>query len=278
VTIARRLISVAAASLIASLTPAQAHGFGQRYDLPLPLSLYVTGVCVAVVVTFLIVGLFVRDVPRSQTYPRLDLTAYGLGQAIALPGVAFALRFCGVAIFIIIILAGFRGQSDPYRNIAPTLVWTILWVGIAYVCAFVGNLWALINPWRTIFESVEVIYCGLTNRAALSLGLPYPQKLGTWPAFVLLLALSWTELVYPSAAVPLHIAWFAIGYSILTFLGMFAFGREAWLQHGEVFSLVFGTFARFAPTEGCALRPFGAGLLDNRGVSTSMMAFVLLLL
>src|SRR5262249_18285145 len=146
VTIARRLISVAAASLIASLTPAQAHGFGQRYDLPLPLSLYVTGVCVAVVVTFLIVGLFVRDVPRSQTYPRLDLTAYGLGQAIALPGVAFALRFCGVAIFIIIILAGFRGQSDPYRNIAPTLVWTILWVGIAYVCAFVGNLWALINP------------------------------------------------------------------------------------------------------------------------------------
>src|SRR5262245_45072533 len=274
---ARHSISVAAASLIALTTPAQAHGFGQRYDLPLPLSLYFTGACVAIVVTFLIVGLFVRDVPRSQTYPRLDLSAYSLG-AIALPGVAFALRFCGVAIFIITIVAGFRGQSDPYRNIAPTLVWTIWWVGLAYVCAFVGNLWALLNPWKTIFESVEVIYRGLTNRAALSLGLPYPRKLGAWPAFVLLLMFSWIELIYPSPAVPLDIAWLAIGYSVLTFLGMFAFGREVWLQHGEVFSLVFGTFARFAPTEECALRPFGAGLLDSRGVSTSMMAFVLLLL
>ena len=30
---------------------------------------------------------------------------------------------------------------------------------------------------------------------------------------------------------------------------MFAFGRDTWLKHGEVFTLVFGTFARFAPIE-----------------------------
>jgi hypothetical protein len=82
----------------------------------------------------------------------------------------------------------------------------------------------------------------------------------------------------------LHIAGLAVGYSILTFLGMFAFGGETWLKHGEVFTLVFGTFARFAPTEASldpralALRPFGAGLIDTRSVSTSMTAFVLLLL
>src|SRR5262249_57456935 len=98
------------------------------------------------------------------------------------------------------------------------------------------------------------------------------------PAFVLLLAFSWTELIYPSAAVPLHIAWLALGYSILTVLGMFAFGREVWLANGEVFSLVFGTFARFAPTEHCALRPFGLGLLHSRDVPTSIMAFPLLFL
>src|SRR5262249_34842717 len=184
----------------------------------------------------------------------------------------------GLAIFIITIIAGFRGHADPYRNIAPTMVWIIWWVGLAYVCAFIGDLWALINPWNTIFESVEIGYRGLTGRPALSLGLSYPQKLGAWPAFVLLLAFSWTELIYASPAVPLHIAWLAIGYSALTFTGMLAFGREVWLAHGEVFSLVFGTFARFAPTEHCALRPFGAGLLDSRDVTTSMMAFVLLLL
>jgi hypothetical protein len=275
---ARFFLSVAAASSCAPASPAQAHGFGQRYDLPLPLSFYIVGVCAVIVVTFIVVGLFVRDVPRSQAYPRLDLTASRLGRLIAWPGLAFALKLCGLAIFIVTIIAGFRGQQDPYRNLAPTLVWIIWWVGLAYVCAFVGNLWTLINPWRTIFESVEIIYCGLTGRATLSLGLPYPGKLGVWPAFLLLLAFSWTELIYPSPSVPLHIAWLAIGYSAVTFLGMFAFGREVWLEHGEVFSLVFGTFARFAPTAGGTLRPFGAGLLDSRGVSTSMMAFVLLLL
>ena len=273
-----RLISVAAASLSAFATPAGAHGFGQRYDLPLPLSLYVTGACAAIVVTFLIVGLFVRDVPRAQGYPRVDLSIHGLGRLCALPGPAFILKFCGLVIFIITIIAGFRGQDDPYRNIAPTMVWIIFWVGLAYVCAFIGNLWVLINPWNAIFESVETIYCELTNRPALWLGLRYPENLGTWPAFVLLLAFSWIELIYPSPAVPLHIAWLAIGYSALTFLGMFAFGRDVWLQRGEMFSLFFGTFARFAPTEQCALRPFGAGLLETRDVSTSMMAFVLLVL
>src|SRR5262249_360468 len=243
-----------------------------------PLSLYVTGACAAIVLTFLIVGLFVRNVPRAQGYPRVDLSIHGLGRLCALPGPAFILKFCGLVIFIITIIAGFRGQDDPYRNIAPTMVWIIFWVGLAYVCAFIGNLWVLINPWNAIFESVETIYCELTNRPALWLGLRYPENLGTWPAFVLLLAFSWIELIYPSPAVPLHIAWLAIGYSVLTFLGMFAFGREVWLQNGEVFSLIFGTFARFAPTEECALRPFGAGLLDSSGRSTSMMGFGLLLL
>jgi hypothetical protein len=66
---------------------------------------------------------------------------------------------------------------------------------------------------------------------------------------------------------------------------MFLFGRERWLERGEVFTLVFGTFARFAPIairtgsqRGMWLRPYGAGLLEERAVSTSMMAFVLLLL
>jgi hypothetical protein len=263
---------------LALATPAHAHGFGQRYDLPLPLSFYLTGACLTIVATFLIVGLLVRDIPQERVYPRLDLGQLGLGQSVALEMLAYTLKLFGLALFIVTIMAGFRGQQDPYRNIAPTMVWIIWWVGIAYISAFIGNFWALINPWNTIYESVETIYCGLANRPTLTLGLPYPQTLGAWPAFVLLLAFSWVELIYPSSAVPLDIAWLATCYSILTFLGMLMFGREAWLRHGEVFSLVFGTFARFAPIENCALRPFGAGLLNSRAVSVSMMAFVLLLL
>jgi hypothetical protein len=279
----RALAAAVAAACLA--TPAAAHGFGQRYDLPIPLSFYLTGAAAAVVVSFVIVGLFVREAPRAHPYPRIDLIATPLGRWIASPSLALALEFLALAGFIITIVAGFRGDQNPYRNIAPTMVWTIAWVGLAYVSAFVGNLWAVINPWRTIFESIETIDRGITGRSAFGPRLPYPEALGVWPAFVLLLAFSWVELVYPNPAVPYFIAWLALAYSLLTFVGMFLFGRECWLERGEVFTAVFGTFARFAPIEirtgrhrEMWLRPFGVGLVEGGSVSTSMMAFVLLLL
>src|SRR6266568_1143592 len=83
---AAALRALAAAVAAAGLaTPASAHGFGQRYDLPIPLSFYLAGVAAAVVVSFLIVGLFVREVPRVRAYPRIDLIATRLGR--------FRLRF-----------------------------------------------------------------------------------------------------------------------------------------------------------------------------------------
>ena len=268
------------------VTHAHAHGFGQRYDLPLPLSLYLVGAAAAVAVSFVIVGLFVRRVPRTHGYPRLDLLRYPAGRWLTSGGFAFALQLTALALFIVVVVAGFRGDQNPYKNIAPTLVWTVWWVGLAYVSAFVGDLWALINPWRTIFEAIETIYRGITRRPALSLHLPYPPWLGVWPAAPLLLAFTWIELVYPSPAVPSHIACLALGYTIVTLAGMLAFGCDTWLKHGEAFTVVFGTFARFAPIEASsdpdhrtlALRPFGAGLTDTRSVSVSMTAFVLLLL
>jgi hypothetical protein len=195
------------------------------------------------------------------------------------------LKLLALAALILTIVAGFRGDQNPYRNIAPTMVWVIAWVGLAYVSAFIGNIWALINPWNTIFESIEALRQGITGRGEFGLRLPYPEALGVWPAFLLLLALAWTELVYPNPAVPRTIACLALCYSVLTLAGMFLFGRDRWLERGEVFTAVFGTFARFAPIELRGggdrhfwLRPFGAGLLDSGTVSNSMMAFVLLLL
>ena len=281
---AARALAAASAAAIAA-TPAAAHGFGQRYDLPIPLAYYLVGTAAAVAVSFLIVALFARERAPSHRPIDVDLLATPIGRVLASPLPVFALKFVALAAFIITIVAGLRGDQNPYRNIAPTLVWTIWWIGLAYVSALLGNLWAVINPWRTIFEAAETIYRVVRGRSELSLRLPYPPALGVWPAFVLLLAFAWIELVYPNPSVPRVIAWLAIGYSTLTFAGMLLFGCRRWLERGEVFTLVFGTFARFAPLElrtgaqrALRLRPFGAGVLDAGAVSTSMMAFVLLLL
>jgi hypothetical protein len=280
-----RLLATAASGVCALAAPASAHGFGQRYDLPLPLSFYLYGTAVVVVVTFVIVGLFVRRIDEAPHRPRLDLLDLAAGRIVAHPGVILLLRLIAAGLFVVTVTAGFIGDQNPYRNIAPTIVWIIVWVGVAYVSAFVGDLWALINPWQTIFDGAAWIYRRVGNGREFSYRLPYPAALGVWPAVVLLFAFSWVELVYPASAVPTHIACFAVGYSVLTWTGMALFGRETWIRYGEVFSVVFGTFARFAPTEAridprpeLILRPFGAGLLDSRSASPSMTAFVLLLL
>jgi hypothetical protein len=268
--------------------PAGAHGFGQRYDLPLPLSLYLFGTAAAVVLSFVVVGLFGRHTPSARGYPRIDLLAHPLGRWLAHPVLLALLKLVAAGLFILTVTAGFCGSQDPYRNIAPTLVWIIWWVGLAIFSAFVGDLWAVVNPWRSLFDGADRLYRTLTGRTGPAFGVPYPEALGVWPAVALLLAVSWTELVFPSPAEPANIAWLALAYSLLTWGGMAVFGSEAWVKHGEVFAIFFGLLARFAPTEslirkqpgarGLALRPFGAGLLANTPASASMVAFVLLVL
>jgi hypothetical protein len=275
-------LACTAAAAYATTTPASAHGFGQRYELPLPLSLYLFGAAATVALSFVVLGLFVRRRSAPRAHARIDLLDNPVGRTVGGSAVVWSLRLAVLALFLVAILAGLLGNQNPYRNIAPTLVWIIWWVGLAYVSAFVGDIWALVNPWRTVFDAADWLYRRVGVGSELGLRRPYPQALGVWPACMLLLAFCWIELVYANAAAPAHIARLAVAYSALTWTGMLVFGRDVWLQHGEVFSLVFGTFARFAPTEAkdnrLLLRLPGAGLLDDRQVSTSMMAFVLLLL
>ncbi|HEX2713319.1 MAG TPA: hypothetical protein VHM88_14060, partial [Candidatus Acidoferrales bacterium] len=311
-----RALIGAAVALAYGTQPASAHGFGQRYELPLPLYLYLAGAGAAVAVSFILIGLFMQHAPRARGYPRLNLLAYPLGRLLARPSLILAAKLISIGLFFLVIVAGFVGDQNPLHNVAPTFVWIIWWVGLAYVSAFVGNLWALINPWDILFGWAESLYRRATSGRTLSLTLPYPEALGVWPALVLLLTFSWIELVFPSPALPANIAWFVLAYSAIVWTSMALFGREIWLKYGEAFSLVFGTLARLAPMEvrtvnpllcgSCtldcrdedgecidcrecfrrasdterewALRPPGLGLLRNKPVSTSMMAAVLAIL
>lgn len=288
----RRLIlaSAWAAMPVLQTGSAYAHAFGERYDLPLPLALYLGGAAAAVVVSFLAFGLFVREAPWAQDHPRWNLLAHPLGRLAAHPVVVGGFKLVSVMLFVLVVAAGFFGNQDSFRNIAPVTVWILFWVGLAVVSAFVGDVWALVNPWGTLFAWAEALWRRLRPGRSLALGLPYPAALGAWPAVALLLAFAWSELISSRPAVPAYIATMALAYSLLTWTGMFLFGREPWLKHGEVFSVIFGVLARFAPTEfrtdrteggvrrEWALRPPAVGLLGGEPASTAMAALVLLYL
>ena len=275
-----RLASLPA--LAAASTPACAHGFGQRYELPLPLGLYLFGAAAVVALSFVVFALFIRRPAAAHGRAPSAVWALPLSPIVSHPALVLALRLAVLALFAVAVLAGLFGDQSPYRNIVPTLVWIVWWVGLAFISAFVGDVWALVNPWRTVFDGAQWLARLLGWDGVLGPYLTYPRALGVWPACLLLLAFVWTELVDPDAASPAHIAALAIAYSAFTWAGMIAFGRDTWLRNGEVFSLVFATFSRFAPiamsSDRLVLRGFGTGLLEEPRVSTSMMAFVLLLL
>src|SRR5262249_16761574 len=202
------------------------------------------------ILSFIVVGLCARHPARVRGYPRIDLTTHRFGRWLVHPIMLALLKFIGAGALILTVIAGFFRNQDPYRNIAPTLVWIIWWVGFAMLSAFAGDLWRLFNPWRTLFDWAELPWQRLSGRRLGSL--PFPPRPGGPPAVVLLFAVSWTELVFPSPAAPANIALLATGYSLLTWAGMALFGGDTWGRQGEVFALFFGLFARFAPSEPAA--------------------------
>lgn len=327
---AGRLAVSSGASLWALLaTTANAHGFGQRYDLPVPLSLYLMGAGAAVVLSFVVAAIFLRSGSAEVDYPRLNLLRWRAGRALFSRPVGSALEVLSVAVFLLVLVAGLIGTTNQVRNIAPLLVWVIWWVGFAYFSALLGNIWHLTNPWRILFSWAEALARRFDPNATLSMDLPYPRRLGVWPGVVLFFAFAWLEIAFHDPARPSNIATMILVYSVITWSGMIVFGKDTWLTRGEAFTLVFGLLARFAPTEtrtvggACSecpacegaqtsdrlapsptagadssdcvncyscfekappdrrqvnLRPFAAGLLRTDAVSSSMMAFILLLL
>ena len=224
-----------------------AHGFGERYDLPVPLWLWVVGAGATIVLTFAVIVLFPQSRALHPEGPRINLfRVWGL-RGLAHPITISVIRVLSVTFLLASVLSGFLGVPDPYQNLVPVAVWVVWWVGVAYVCALVGDLWAVLNPFRTLFIWAEKIVNLFTGGKCLSLEKPYPQGLSAWPAVAGLMVFFWAELIWPGGGVPWDLALAITIYAAMTWAGMVVFGRDVWLQNADTFSLVFGVFARFAP-------------------------------
>jgi len=288
----RRAAALAAATLafLHGAGPAQAHAFGPRYDLPLPLDLYLAGAGAAVALSFAIMALVFRARPAEGGLPPIDLLRLAPVRFLSHPLATGGLKAVSLGLFVLVLAAGLFGNQDTARNFAPTFVWIIWWVGLAYIAALAGNPWPALNPWSIAFAGFERLLRSSGARSRPGFGLAYPSWLGVWPAVALFGLFAWFELIAETGIVPRVLAAAILIYSALTWFAMAAFGREVWLRHGEAFSLAFGVFGRFAPIGeperaspdgGPApwpLRPYAGALIVDRPCSFSMTVFVLLML
>ena len=125
----RVVAAMATAGLVALIaSPVSAHAFGQRYDLPIPLNYFLIGAVAAVALSFVVLGMFVQRSAGQINYPRLNLLrAPVMGQILSSRIASAVVRAVSVAVFILLVVAGFVGTDRPIENISPTFIWIIWW-------------------------------------------------------------------------------------------------------------------------------------------------------
>lgn len=276
----RRLLRCCARLVCLAPAVSQAHSFGTPYVLPVPFWMYIYGCAATLVVTFALMG-FLARAPGADMGARMwKVSAGGLAHRAGRLGM-WLLRAGAAGCLLITIVAGFIGSTDPADNIALTLFWVLFLLGFAYLTLFVGDLYALIDPWKWAVEGLERLGLDLST-ARVS----YPQRLGYWPSFLLYGALIWIELfVVPK---PIVISMVLLIYTAITFTGAALFGKKTWFCRVDPFSVFFRLIGKLAPVEyrqardepssQLWLRPPFSGVLHERPEHLSVVLFVLFML
>ncbi len=203
-------------------TPIVAHGIGGRLDLPVPITYFVAGAALVLVLSFVALAVLWRT-PRLQSAPTYEPRG---SRRVSLGWLGW-LGVLGLGLAIVAGLAAMvTGQERTgTRNIAPVLLWVYFWLVVPFLGIAFGNLYTGVNPWRKLGQWLGI---GDGERG--------PLRLGVWPAALGLLAFAWLELVYPGGSTPGAIAIAAAGYTVLQLALMARFGRESSLASFDLFT------------------------------------------
>ena len=224
--------------LVAAPESALAHGLVGRQDLPIPKWLFGWGAVAVLVASF--VGLAILwPKPRLEGAPERRIS--GVPRFLDPLGGAL-----GVALFVLVVYAGFQGSQTTTNNLAPTVIFVLFWVAIPIASLLFGDVFKALNPWRAAARGVGWL-ASKVSRGGLPAAMPYPARLGRWPAAIGILAFAWVELVYSGRGDPSNLAVLALVYAAVQFVGMSLYGIETWNRYGDGFGAYFGLLARMSP-------------------------------
>jgi hypothetical protein len=247
-----------------------AHAFGARYDLPIPLVLFVLGGGLVVLLSFGLV--FRRSVPQDHA----PLPEYDGAQP---PAPRRGWGLLSLLVTAALTYAGLVGAQEIAENIVPTVFWLLVWIAVPLSCGLVGDWTRAVNPFAFLARLADN---PRLRRLVLArdLPLPWPRVLGWWVAAALYFLLACSELVFNlTATLPRVIATGFLVYAVVSSVAGLLFG-VAWIERGEVFSVLFATWGRLGWFRfgAAGSRGFTGGLRAPFEASASRIAFVLLLL
>lgn len=267
--------AAALAALATTALPAvaQAHGLVGRQDLPIPRLLFVWAAAAVLIASF--VGLSVL-----WPQPRLEGSQQER-RVLTLPRVLSPIcGAIGIALFALVVYAGLDGTQTPTANLAPTVVYVLFWVGLAFVSVLFGDVFRAFNPWRALGRAIGWVGQRVAGDR-LPAPLEYPERLGRWPAALGLLAFAWLELVYGGREDPSVVAVAALLYAAAQLLGMSLYGVEAWSRRGDAFGVYYGLLARLGAVDWRGrelwLRPFLSGATQITAIPGTVAVLVVLI-
>lgn len=214
-----------------------AHGVGSRQDLPLPFGLLLTGAALALVISFLALGLLWKQPRLRPTDGRLLPPALAL--ALDSPAVRGAFGALSLALTAWTLLALLGGKDDA-NNPVPYVVYVWLWVGLALLSMVFGPIWRVLNPIRWLHR-------GILAAARVSADFSLARyRAGYWPAALGLFAFTWLELIAPdNDTLPvLRVA--ILGFILISLVLALVFGRD-YLDTGDPFEAWSGLFGTLSP-------------------------------
>jgi hypothetical protein len=218
-----------------------AHGVGNREDLPIPAHDAFIGAALALIVSFLVLGLAwrtsrFRGDDSGRALPRF-LQAFVESRITRAAVVTLALLFAGW-----VSAAAVFGEATLV-NPAFGTVYVLVWVGLVPAAILFGPLYRLCNPMRWAHRAV----CAVARVDHTSGLFEYPRRLGAWPAAVALFAFAWLELVDPNLSTSLTAIriWFALlGVALLG--GAMLFG-DVWFARADPFEVYSTLVSRLSP-------------------------------
>lgn len=227
------------AFLFTALLPglASAHEVGGRFTAPIPLELLFGGAAVTVAITALLLTFTVKET---------SIDASGSSIATIAPPVASGVRIVSRSLFflafVLTILVGLVGRQVPAENFATIFLWPVWLKGIAIISALVGSPWAILSPWKVLYDSLTQ----LEGEPIAVLG-EYPSWVGVWPAlggFLVWIGILENLTVVPRS--PRLTALLLIGYTVAMLVGGLAFGPQ-WFRQADMLAVLYRLFGRVAP-------------------------------
>lgn len=225
---------------------AAAHGLVVRADLPIPEWLFGWAATLVLIASFVALAVL-WPAPRLQADSWRPL-AGPLSRALASRAASIVCGTLGVLALALVVYSGLAGEQLVSANFAPNFVYVVFWVGLVVVSVLFGDVYRAFNPWRALGRAFGWIATRIARRP-LPEPMPYPERLGRWPAAIGLTAFVWLELAADGGETPRNVAIGALVYTLVSLVGMALYGVEAWTARGDAFSVYFNLFSRLSPLE-----------------------------